>query len=272
MDNTNLDGLGPAPAASRTVVVLQPGYLPWLGFFEQLARADVFVYYDDVQFDKHGWRNRNRIKAASGQPHWLTVPIRHHGLDQPSILDVEIAPGAPWARKHVGTLRQFYQGAPYCTRYLPELEELLNRRWRLLVDLDLAVVDLLCSWLGIQRTIRRSSQLGVGGERSERLVHLCLRLGATDYYSGSAAHAYLDSALFAARGVRVHWQEYQHPVYRQLHGAFIPYLSAIDLLFNCGPASREILLRGAGCADCAQPPLTSMDALAHGANPALTME
>src|SRR6058998_3901315 len=118
----------------RTLAVLQPGYLPWLGFFDQMRRADVFVYYDDVQFDKHGWRNRNRIKSPAG-PHWLSVPVRHHGLGQPSILEVEIEPGTPWARKHVGTLRQFYARAPYVKNYLPALEELLMRPWTHIVDL-----------------------------------------------------------------------------------------------------------------------------------------
>ena len=90
----------------KTLAVLQPGYLPWLGFFDQMRRADVFVYYDDVQYDKHGWRNRNRVKSPDG-PVWLTVPIRHHGLQQPSILEAEIDPRAPWARKHLGIIRQY---------------------------------------------------------------------------------------------------------------------------------------------------------------------
>src|SRR5437667_10921821 len=107
------------PAASRTVVVLQPGYLPWLGFFDQMIRSDVFVYHDDVKFDKHGWRNRNRVKSLSGAPFWLTVPVRHHGLGWPRILDVQIDNRGAWARKHVGTIRQFYPRAPFLRRYLP---------------------------------------------------------------------------------------------------------------------------------------------------------
>src|SRR5262249_59401707 len=105
--------------APCTVVVLQPGYLPWLGFFDQMRRSDVFVHYDDVQFDKHGWRNRNRIKSPTGEPHWLTVPVRHSGLGTPPILDVEIDRRSPWARKHVGPLRQFYGAARSPRRCLP---------------------------------------------------------------------------------------------------------------------------------------------------------
>src|SRR5215468_5246890 len=125
--------------AAGTLVVLQPGYLPWLGFFDQMQRSSVFIYYDDVQFDKHGWRNRNRVKAPGGGPHWLTVPVLHSGRDWPAIHEIEIDNRTPWARKHVGTLKQFYRAAPHLHRYLPALEEMLERRWMLLVDLDLWV-------------------------------------------------------------------------------------------------------------------------------------
>lgn len=223
-----------------TLAVLQPGYLPWLGFFDQMRRADVFVYYDDVQFDKHGWRNRNRIKTPAG-PHWLTVPVRHHGLGQPSILDVQIETTQPWARTHVRTLRQYYARAPFVDAYLPELSELLERPWTRLVDLDLAVAGLMARWLQAAPVIHRSSELGVGGEKSDRLLKLCAHFGATRYLTGDAARSYLEVEQFAAQGVEVVWQEYPHPVYPQLHGNFIPYLSAIDLILNCGSQSAAVL-------------------------------
>jgi hypothetical protein len=223
--------------------VLQPGYLPWLGFFDQMRRADVFVYYDDVQYDKHGWRNRNRVKSPNG-PQWLTVPVRHHGLGQPRIIDVEIDAGAPWARKHVGTLKQFYAKAPFTRHYLPELEELLTRPWTRLVDLDIAVVALVAKWLGLAPEIYRSSELGIAAEQSERLLRLCEHFGATRYLSGSAARDYLDVELFNRREVDVAWQDYRHPEYAQQYGGFVPYLSAIDLLLNCGEESRTILESG----------------------------
>jgi hypothetical protein len=223
----------------KTLAVLQPGYLPWLGFFDQMRRADVFVYYDDVQFDKHGWRNRNRIKAPTG-PHWLTVPVRHHG--KPAIVDVEIDEHAPWARRHIGTIRQFYAQAPFLDRYVGELEELLHRGWQRLVDLDLAVASLISGWLGIDTLVERSSLLGIEGQRSERLLRICERFGATRYLSGNAAHVYLDVELFARHGIEVAWQDFRHPTYPQQHGEFVPYLSAIDLLLNCGDRSAAILL------------------------------
>lgn len=236
----------PEPAAAgdaRTLVVLQPGYLPWLGFFDQMQRADVFVYYDDVQYDTHGWRNRNRIKAPAG-PHWLTVPVRHAGLGKPRILDVEIDQSSRWARKHGGTIRQYYGEAPFADRYLPDIEALLERPWARLVDLNLALAASLAESLDVHPTIARSSELQVEGERSERLLEICRRVGATRYASGSAARAYLDVELFRRNGVEVLWQDYQHPVYPQQHGAFVPYLSALDLLLNCGPESGRILREG----------------------------
>ena len=224
-----------------TLVVLQPGYLPWLGFFDQVRRSSVFVYYDDVQFDKHGWRNRNRVKAPGGAPHWLTVPVLHSGRNWPAILEVGIDNRRPWARKHVGTLRQFYAKAPHLHRYLPALEEVLERRWSLLVDLDLAVTDLICGWLGLVRPTLRSSSLGIAGKQSERLVALCQHTGAQRYLSGNAAQDYLDRELFTRHGIEIEWQDYAHPVYPQQHGDFVPYLSIVDLLFNCGEESLAIL-------------------------------
>jgi WbqC-like protein len=222
----------------KTLAVLQPGYMPWLGFFDQMRRSDIFVYYDDVQFDKHGWRNRNRVKAPTG-PLWLTVPVRHHG--KPPILEVEIDERAPWARRHTGTIRQFYARAPFLDRYIDQLEELLVRPWTKLVDLDLAVASRMAEWLGVRTQIERSSCLGIEGERSERLVRICERFGATRYLSGNAAQTYLDVGLFAGSGIEVVWQDFRHPTYPQQHGDFVPYLSAMDLLLNCGERSAAIL-------------------------------
>lgn len=228
-------------SAGRTLVVLQPGYLPWLGFFDQMRRSDIFVFYDDVQFDKNGWRNRNRIKSPGGEPHWLTVPVRVSSLSQ-RIYETEIDTRQPWARKHLGTIKQFYARAPYLKRYLPELEELLmGRAWERLIDLDAAVIELLCRWLDIKREMARSSELGIEGERSERLLNICLATGASRYLSGNAARVYLDTELFSSHGIEVEWQDYEHPTYPQQHGEFVPFLSALDLLLNCGDESMAII-------------------------------
>lgn len=224
----------------KTLAVLQPGYLPWLGFFDQVLRSDVFVIYDDVQFDKHGWRNRNRVKSPTG-PVWLTVPVLHKGLGWQKILDVRINNDTDWPRKHLNTLRQLYSRAPYLDRFYPELERVLSQPWELIVDLDIELMKLFFGWLGIERTVVRSSMLGIDGDRSQRLLEFCRHFGADRYLSGAAARDYLDVPMFNASGVEVEWQDYVHPVYPQQHGEFVPFLSAVDLLLNCGDKSIDVL-------------------------------
>jgi hypothetical protein len=221
-----------------TLAVLQPGYLPWLGFFDQMRRADVFVLYDDVQFDKHGWRNRNRIKCTQGLQ-WLTVPVRHHG--RPRILDVEIDPTKRWARTHVSAIRQCYARASHLEPYASELEEVLLRPWQRLVDLDVEIIYLMARWLGVRTDLRRSSELGLDTGRNERLLELCRRFGAERYLSGEAARAYIDVELFERSGIHVEWQNLAHPVYPQLHGPFVSHLSALDLILNHGEESAAVL-------------------------------
>jgi WbqC-like protein family len=230
------------PTARPVIAILQPGYLPWLGFFEQMCRADVFVYYDDVQYDKHGWRNRNRIKTPQG-PLWLTVPARHRGLGFPRILDVEIDNRRPWARKHVASIRYAYARAPYVEQYMRPIDDVLSRGWKRLVDLDVTLAGVMAAMFGIAPRVVRSSELGIHGERSDRLLRICQHFAAATYLSGDAARDYLDVALFERHRIAVEWQQFTHPVYPQQHGEFIPYLSALDLLLNCGPESRRVLDR-----------------------------
>jgi hypothetical protein len=223
-----------------TVAILQPGFLPWLGFFDQMIRSDVFVYYDDVQFDNHGWRNRNRVKGPSG-PLWVTVPTLHSGRQGQRILDTEIDNSKNWGRKILATVRQNYGRAPYLASYLPEFERLLAQPWRYLADLDVAAADLMCRWFDIKRPVFRSSRLGIGGGKSSRLLAICNHFSATKYLSGNAAQAYLDMQLFEKAGITIEWQNYSHPAYPQLHGNFISHLSALDMVFNTGPLSISIL-------------------------------
>jgi hypothetical protein len=232
-----------------TLVVLQPGYIPWLGFFDQMRRSDVFIYYDDVQFDKNGWRNRNRIKIQNSAQ-WLSVPVRQSGRTGQRICDVEIVRPQPWAQRHLRSIREAYAQAPFLKLYYEEIAEILQRDWQLLVELDIAVVALMCRWLGLDRRILRSSELNIAGGKSERLINLCRHVGADRYLSGNSAGDYLDTGLFAAANIAVEWQDYVHPSYPQLHGAFVPFMSTLDLLFNVGPGSLEVVARGASVPAC----------------------
>jgi hypothetical protein len=214
--------------------------LPWLGYFDLLKKADVFVHYDDVQFDKHGWRNRNRVKGPKGAV-WLTVPVLHSGRFGQSILDVQIDERQHWRHRHLSTVGQFYARAPFIHAMLPRLRDILERPWPRLVDLNLAVIDWLGAELGITTPRYRASELGIHGDRNARLLDLCLHFGATRYLSGNAAREYLDVALFMAAGVDVSWHDYAHPNYSQLHGTFVPYLSALDIILNMGSEARRVL-------------------------------
>lgn len=220
-----------------TLAVLQPSYLPWLGCFDQISRSDFFVFYDDVQFEKNSWRNRNRIKGPTGRI-WLSVPVLQKGRMGQKILDAEIDIHQNWSRKHISTLQQAYARAPFKDLYIEELAETLFRSWRYLVDLDIVLIQKMCKWLDIQTPLYRSSELDIGGGGSQRLLDLCHHFEADCYLSGDSAQSYLDIPLFEENQIRVEWQNFKHPEYRQLHGDFEPYLSTMDLLFNVGPDSR----------------------------------
>jgi hypothetical protein len=223
-----------------TVAVLQPGFLPWLGFFDQMIRSDVFVIYDDVQFDKHGWRNRNRIKTANGIA-WLTVPVRHGGHHGQAINDVKIDNSRNWARKLVSAIQQAYARAPHCEPYAKQLTEILTRPWENLLELDLSIIELMAHWFEVETKVLKASELGILGSQSGRLLEICRHFGAWRYLSGNAAKSYLDNQLFDKAGIEVVWQDYAHPSYPQIHGEFVPYLSALDLVLNVGPESPKVI-------------------------------
>jgi hypothetical protein len=223
------------------VAVLQPSYLPWLGALEQMARADAFVFYDDVQYDKNGWRNRNRIRTH-GDPgwSWLTLPVTLPHAFAP-LGEVRIDARAPWGRKHRRALELAYASAPYRTeleRFLPLFESGSTS----LVDVAIESTRLLAAALGLAPQILRSSELGIGGDRNVRLLEMCRSLGATDYYSGKAAEEYLDVALFEREGIHVTFQEFEHPVYEQCYAPFISHLSTIDALLCVGPNGTRAML------------------------------
>ena len=229
-----------ASSRSRTAVILQPSYLPWLGYFAQLERSDVFVMYDDVQFDKESWRNRNRIKTAHG-PQWLTVPVLTKGKNFPTNREIAINNAIDWRRKHLASIQQNYAKAPFFADYFPLFQKLYAREWNFLLDLNLASFDMFTDALGLRREVRLASELGVGGSSVQRLIDICHALGANRFYEGAAGKNYIDDTTFTRASIELEYQDYQHPLYPQLHGQFVPHLSIIDLLFNCGCQSLDVL-------------------------------
>ncbi len=222
------------------IVILQPGYLPWLGFFDQLRRCDCFVIYDDVQYTKRDWRSRNRIKTKQGEL-FLTVPVINSGRYKQLINEAEIDYSQNWVHKHLSTITSAYKNAPFFDQYYPALAETLNVKPKYLLELDINIIKLCANWLSIKTPLVFSSTLNVSGSSTERLVSICQKLNATHYLTGDAAQAYLDLSLFEQAGISVEYHGYQHPYYQQLYPPFIPYMSVIDLIFNHGDDSFAIL-------------------------------
>lgn len=220
------------------IAVLQPSYLPWLGFFEQMMSVDTFVFYDDVQYTKNDWRNRNRIKTKEGFL-WLTIPVK--GSMRLQIREVRIDSSKKWQEKHRKTITQIYSKSPYFEEVSTFLEPLWTNRYEVLLDVIRDSIVLIAEYLNIETKIILSSELHVTGDKNEKLVNICKILSASQYYSGLAAQNYLDNTLFKENGIEVAFQHYKHPIYPQMHGDFVSHLSIIDLLFNCGKKSRQIL-------------------------------
>lgn len=224
------------------IAVLQPGYVPWLGFFEQLHVCDTFVFLDDVQFTKNDWRNRNRIKTMEGVA-WLTVPVLHK-FGQ-SIRDVRTDERSSWRRKHLQSLRMWYGRSRYFNEMAADLERIYSQSWHYLVDLDMELCLLLKERLGIRNTVLRSSDLQIESEdKNLRLIEICKKTGCDYFYEGKAGENYVDLELFHSHNITVEFQDYHHPYYEQLwmrEQGFISHLSALDLLFNYGPDSAAIL-------------------------------
>lgn len=235
-------------------VVLQPSFIPWRGYFDLIQKSDVFVFYDDVQYDRHGWRNRNRIKTPNGTQ-WLTIPVRSRGhlADQRTIREIEIDWNRPWNQTHWATLQQSYRRAPHFERYAPLVQSFYGlgpeaqERPQRLADFTIATTISLARSLGIDHTrFLRSSELSVpttvgdvarlGG--TERLVAVLKAVGATHYITGPSARDYLDEAQLAAIGVSLEYMVYNYPEYLQLHPPYDPAVSILDLIFMTGPAAR----------------------------------
>lgn len=224
-------------------VILQPSYIPWRGYFHQIRKADVFVFYDDVQYDRHGWRNRNRIKTPAG-PKWLTIPLHStgKGIEETRICDMRTVEEANWRARHLQAIRHNYARARYFDCHREMLARWYAEPAPLLADFIIGTTIELARVLGITNTqFLRSSTLGCAGTKTERLLQILLKLGATHYISGPAARDYLDVALLNTHGIEVEWMTYQYPEYPQLYPPFDSQISALDLLLNTGPAAARYI-------------------------------
>jgi hypothetical protein len=221
------------------VSIHQPQYLPWLGYFDKIDRSDVFVLLDDVQFKKNEWQNRNKIKTAQGWQ-WLTVPVTYQHLQR--INDVEINNKDKWQHRQRQAILSNYRKAPFWSRLEGFFTEVFSSEWTSISALNIFVVRKLTELLGIETPLFVSSEIGAFPEEpDERLIAIAKHFGAEVYLAGSGGHAYMDLEKYERHGIRVLFQDFRHPEYRQLFGAFEPFMSVVDLIFNHGDESLQII-------------------------------
>lgn len=218
----------------KKVAIVQSNYIPWKGYFDMIAAVDEFILFDDMQYTRRDWRNRNQIKTPQGVQ-WLTVPVRVKGKYHQTIRETEVE-GTDWAATHWKALAQNYRRAAHFDEVAQWLEPLyLSMRYTHLSTLNRQMIEAVCTYLSIGTLIRNSWDYKLVEGKTERLADLCAQAGGSEYISGPAARDYIDEAVFAGRGIDLTWFDYAgYPGYAQQWGEFVHGVSILDLLFNCG--------------------------------------
>jgi hypothetical protein len=217
------------------VSIHQPNYLPYLGFFDKMKHSDIFVIYDDAQFNKSDFHHRNKIRIFHGWK-WLSVPV----LKKPiPIKNVEInndfkIKNFHWFDEHFEVIRDNYKKSPYYFNYEEKIRDVYSGDFNNLLDLNLALIDLIKDAFEIDTKLILSSELGFTSKATQRIIDIVEAIGGDTYLSGSGGKNYLDLSLFEEHRINVDFQEFKHPIYKQSYEGFIPNMSAIDSLFNVG--------------------------------------
>jgi hypothetical protein len=225
---------------------MQPTYIPWIGYFDLMDQADVFVFLDSVAFAKRSWQQRNRIKTNQGEL-LLTIPVQNKGLRHQLICETRLEETSKFQGDHLKAIKYNYSKSPYFMELIQELSALYEQKYSLLVDFNLALIEFCRRKLNMpEKPMIRSSQLSADGDKVERLVNICKEVGADAYLSALGSKEYIEeNNLFEKLGIHLSYHHYAHPVYPQLHGDFLPYMSVLDLLFNVGPEkSLEVIRSG----------------------------
>lgn len=227
----------------KKVAILQSNYIPWKGYFDMIASVDEFILYDDMQFTRRDWRNRNQIKTPQGAQ-WLTVPVLVKGKYHQKIRDTEID-GTAWAASHWRSLTQNYSRAPHFADIAAWLEPIyLQENFTHLSALNRRLLKAVCAYLGVATRITDCADYHLSDGKTERLADLCAQAQGTEYISGPAARDYIDESVFRDRNIKLTWFDYAgYPEYPQLWGDFIHGVTILDVLFNCGPDTRCYIRR-----------------------------
>jgi hypothetical protein len=230
---------------SVEIAIMQPTFLPWIGYFAMIDRVDRFVYLDSVQFAKRSWQQRNRIKTAQGEL-MLSVPVLSKGKRDQTIAEAQVDWDSGFAAKQLRSIETAYRAAPHFAQYFEPLKARLTANAPSLADYTIGLIEVLCESFGIDTPRERSSALKAGGQKAELLAAICNELGAERYLSAPGSREYIEeSDAFRAAGVAVNYHEYVHPAYAQGAGEFLPYMAAVDLLFHCGgEAGLRIIRQG----------------------------
>ena len=230
--------------------ICQPHYLPWIGYFEMIDRVDVFVFLDDVQFVKREWKNRNRIRKTSSNLDtiWITVPIQKDAQRE-LIKDALISNERDWIREHFQSIYHTYGKTSFFNKYSSSLREIAEKNSReSIAQLNMALIRFICKELGINTKLIKSSSLNVKGKKEEKLLNICKAIRADLYLANNATGDYVSANYFNKEGIQFVLQNYNHPEYKQIYKKkilpFLSHLSIIDLLFNYGPDSLNIIRRG----------------------------
>ncbi len=221
----------------------QPVYLPWLGLFHKIALADMFVSFDQVQYLPKDWNNRNKIKTSNG-PVWLTVPVLKKGHREKRICEIEINNTVAWGRKHWQAIKINYSKSQYFKKYADFFEDVYKRDWVLLTDLNFYMLKWFLKTIGISIPVVSAGKYDFQGEKNALVLDMCKKLGAENYIFGALGKDYADVRSFEREKIKVYFQDYKHPRYPQQHGEFVSHISVIDLLFNCGPKSFDVIMSG----------------------------
>jgi len=223
----------------KSVAILQSNYVPWKGYFDIIAKSDIFVIYDEVQYTKNDWRNRNLIKTHSGL-HWITIPVRHEFLKQK--INETIVFNNNWFRKHKSTLQANYAKSPYFNQYKDFIFDIYDNTSNNLSEINKMFIVKICEILEIKTKIIDSRELDLEGNKVEKLVDACKKLKATKYISGPAAKNYIDEILFKNNNIELEWMDYSnYKEYNQPNHPFEHGVSILDLIFNEGPDARSFL-------------------------------
>lgn len=226
------------------LAIMQPTYLPWMGYFDLMDQVDVFIFLDDVQFSKQSWQQKNRIKIKNGKL-LLTVPVKNKSKKQ-IIKDVIIDNSRNWQKKHLTSIKLNYSKSKYYNQYIKSLEEIYMNNKDSLVDLNMKINLWIKESLNIKCKVFRASELGIdSGEKVMRLINICKKMGCNEYLSPAGSKGYIEkNNIFEKEGIKLSYQHFVHPIYNQINGDFLPYMSVIDLLFNEGDNALNIIREG----------------------------